>query len=66
MAAHRGHGGHTYSGNAFRRNQVVASKWMMGFDARTYGEDQTRERESGGACVVAGHGELALGGAPWS
>ena len=37
---------------------------MMDFDARTYGEDQTRERESGGARVVADHGELALNSAP--
>ena len=61
---HGGHGGRGQSGDALQRNQAVASKWMMDFDARTYGEDQTRERESGGAHVVASHGELTLGGAP--
>jgi len=46
---------------------VVAVKWMVDIDSRTYGEDQMREREraSRGARVVAGHGELVLGGAPW-
>ena len=33
---------------------AVAVKWMVNLDSRTYGEDQMRERESGGARVVAG------------
>ena len=43
---------------------VVVIKWMVDLDSRTYGEDQMRERESRGARVVAGHGELVLGDAP--
>ena len=37
-------------------NEAVAVKWMVALGSRTYGEDQMRERESGGAWVVAGHG----------
>ena len=43
----------------------VAVKWMVDIDSRTYDEDQMRDRESGGARVVAAHDELMLGGAPW-
>ena len=35
---------------------VVAVKWTVDLDSRTYGEDQMRERENRGARVVAGHG----------
>ena len=47
-----------------RTTAVVAVKWMVDIYSRTYGDDQMRERENGGALVVAGHGELVLGGAP--
>ena len=49
----------------FRAAVVVAVKLMVDLDSRTYGEDQMREIESGGAWVVAGHGKLMLSGAPW-
>ena len=39
LECHGGHGGHAQSGGAFRRTQVIASKWTMGLDARTYGKD---------------------------
>ena len=35
---------------------AVAVKWTVNLDSRTYVEDQMRERESGDARVVAGHG----------
>jgi len=40
LECHGGHGGCAQSGDAFQRNQVVASKWTMGLDARTYGKYQ--------------------------
>ena len=39
LECHDGHGGRAQSGDTFWCNQVVASKSMMGLDARTYGED---------------------------
>ena len=47
-----------------RAAAIVAIKWMVDIDSRTYDEDLMRERESGGAWVVAGHGELMLGSPP--
>ena len=37
-------------------DEETAVKRMMALASRTYGEDQMRERESGDARVVAGHG----------
>jgi len=39
LECHGGHGDRAQSGDAFWRNQAVASKWTMGLDVRTYGED---------------------------
>ena len=35
---------------------AVAVKWMVDLVSMAYNKDQMRERESGGARVMAGHG----------
>ena len=37
-------------------DEAVWVKWTVALTSRTYGEDQMRDRESGDARVVVGHG----------